>query len=123
MLGAEQICQINYFNWLRNNYPFLEENTYHFAGERKCSIQQGRTLKRMGTKPGVFDIFISLPLGGFGGLWLEIKIGKNKPTKEQKEFGKREITNGRAVAIVWGFDDAKAATLAYVRQEFINCSI
>lgn len=48
---------------------------------------------------------------------MELKVGKNKPTKEQKEFADRKIMRGYEVAFVWGFDAAKECILTYLNGE------
>ena len=66
----------------------------HVANERQTSIKQarggryyspeGNKLKSMGVKKGVPDVMIFEPHGGFVGLAIELKVGSNKPTDEQK---------------------------------------
>ena len=73
-----QIQVANYCLW--NNIPM-----WHFANERKCSIQYGMQLKRMGVRPGVSDCYFPRALY-YSSAWLELKSGKNKPTALQIEF-------------------------------------
>jgi hypothetical protein len=113
-LQPEQIEHINIVNWFNYQFPELKDDLHHFANERVCSVQQGRTLKRMGVKRGVADFFLALPLGGKSGLWLELKVGKNKPTKEQMDFLARKAARGYEALVVWGFDAAKAIILSYL---------
>ena len=115
-LNPEQIDHINTVNWFNFQFPELEPDFHHFANERKCSIQTGRLLKRMNVKRGVFDFFLALPINGKSGLWIELKVGKNKPTKEQIEFGNRKLDRGYGVAIAWGFDSAKEIILSYLED-------
>lgn len=103
----EQICQINIMKWMAYQYPDAEKHTYHFANERKCSIKTGWTLKKMGVKRGVSDLFVSIPRHGKNGLWLEIKVNRNNPTPEQKEFMEKQFKNGFAVACCWEFESVK----------------
>jgi hypothetical protein len=119
-LQPEQIDHINIVNWFNYEFPELEPDFHHFANERKCSIQQGRTLKRMGVKKGVLDFLLALPLNGRAGLWIELKVGKNKPTKEQLEFAERKIARGYDAAFVWGFEAAKEVILNYLKEYITN---
>jgi hypothetical protein len=105
-LQPEQIDHINIVNWFNYQYPDLADDLHHFANERHCSIQQGKLLKRMGVKKGVADFFLALPQGRYSGLWVELKVGKNKPTKEQIAFAARKTARGYHCAIVWGFEAA-----------------
>lgn len=120
-LNPEQVDHINIVNWFNYQFPELSDDLHHFANERRCSIQQGRTLKRMGVKKGVADFFLALPQNGKSGIWLELKVGKNKPTKEQLEFLARKIARGYDASVVWGFDGAKEIILSYLK-DYISSS-
>lgn len=113
-LQAEQIDHINLVNWFHHNYPELADDLHHFANERKCTAQQGRTLKRMGVKKGVADFFLALPLGLYAGLWIELKVGKGKLSVEQSEFLHRKSQRGYIAIAVWGFEAAKELIKTYL---------
>lgn len=110
----EDIAQINFMNWVSYNLPDIFEDTHHFANQRTCSIQEGRKLKRMGVKRGVSDIFVAIPKNGKSGLWVELKVGSGKVSKEQKEFLLRKTKNGYACHVAWGWQDAKDILLDYL---------
>lgn len=111
----EQIEHINLVNWFNFNYPELKDDLHHFANERKCSISEGRILKKMGVKRGVADLFLAVPKDGKGGLWIELKVGSNKPSVEQKEFLARKIEKGYTAVCVWGCEAAKEIIKTYLR--------
>lgn len=113
-LNPEQIDHINLVNWFHHQFPELAEDFHHFANERRCSIQQGRLLKRMGVKKGVADFFLALPINGKAGLWIELKVGKNKLSKEQKEFLARKVSRGYEAFCAHGLDDAKVLIMTYL---------
>lgn len=103
-MKPEDICQINVMNWIAQVHPKIAKSAFHFANERKCTIQQGRLLKRKGVKRGVADVFIGIPKQGKNGLWVEIKVDDNRPTQEQKEFLELQVENGYAAACCWELD-------------------
>lgn len=113
-LQPEQIEQINIVNWFNYQFPELADDLHHFANERKCSIQTGRILKRMGVKKGVADFFLAIPLNGYAGFWLELKVGKNKVTPEQAEFLRRKTQRGYLCATCHGFEAAKELIMTYL---------
>lgn len=115
-LQPEQAEHINVVNWFNYQFPDLADDFHHFANERRCSIQQGRTLKRMGVKKGVPDFFLAIPLDGYAGFWLELKVGKNKVTPEQEAFLSRKTHRGYLCEACWGFDAAKELILTYLRN-------
>lgn len=116
ILNPEQIDHINIVNWFHENFPELADDFHHFANERKCSMSEGRRLKRMGVKKGVADFFLALPLNGKAGLWIELKVGKGKLSPEQILFLERKIVRGYEAIAVWGKDAAKAAILTYLDE-------
>jgi hypothetical protein len=114
MTQHETIEHINTVNWFNHKYPTLQDDFHHFANERRCSVQQGRLLKRMGVKKGVADFFLAVPVNGKAGLWIELKVGKNKPSKEQLQFINRKIQRGYAAICVWGSLAAREVISAYL---------
>jgi hypothetical protein len=120
-MGPEQIDHINIVNWFNHNYPELADDLHHFANERLCSIQQGRLLKRMAVKKGVADFFLGVACGPFHGMWLELKSGKGKLSKEQSEFINRKRERGYFAIAAWGADEAKETILTYLNSSTTNC--
>lgn len=116
-LKPEQIAHINVVNWFCHDFPHFADDFHHFANERKCSMNEGRTLKRMGVKKGVADFFLALPINGKSGLWIELKVGKGKLSPDQIRFLDRKIARGYEAVAVWGFEAAKAVILAYLNRE------
>ncbi len=121
-LQPEQAEHINVVNWFNYQFPDLADDFHHFANERKCSIQQGRILKRMGVKKGVSDFFLAIPLNGYAGFWLELKVGKNKVTPDQEAFLKRKTERGYLCSACWGFEAAKELILTYLLNYGKNSS-
>ncbi len=68
----------NYFPELR--WMFAIPN----GGKRDARV--GMMMKYQGVKAGVPDVFLPLPRHGYHGLFIEMKVGKNKPSKSQNEF-------------------------------------
>lgn len=120
-MGPEQIDHINIVNWFNHNYPQFTDDFHHFANERRCSIQQGRILKRMGVKKGVADFFLALGCGPYHGLWIELKVGKNKLSPEQQAFISRKRERGYFATCAHGAEEAKAAILTYLDSSTTNC--
>jgi hypothetical protein len=117
----EEIDHINLVNWFDETYPELEPDFHHFANERflipkadGSHWQAGRKLKRMNVKKGVADFFLALPMNGNHGLWLELKVGNNKPSKEQAAFLARKTQRGYVAVAVWGFEAAKEIISFYL---------
>jgi len=115
MTQRERIDHINTVNWFHHKFPELSDDFHHFANERRCSPIEGRMLKRMGVKRGVADFFLAFPYNGKAGLWIELKAGKNKPTKEQQAFLERKSSRGYECACVWGTEGAREVIEEYLK--------
>lgn len=68
---------------------------------------QGGKLKAEGVQAGIPDLFVPVARHGRHGLWLELKIGSNKPSKAQQEWIRRLRVEGYIVEVVW--DDPQKA--------------
>lgn len=73
--------------------------------------------KRQGVKSGVSDIFLPLAKGGFHGLFIELKVGKNKPTRNQSSFAEDMRAEGYKCEICYGSDEAIKTINEYIRQK------
>jgi hypothetical protein len=103
-IQPEQAEQIRIADWMRIMHPDIP--FFAFANERKCSLQYGALLKRMGVKPGVSDLFFSRSNLTHHGLWLELKVGKNKPTPYQIQFLQERREEGYKAEWCIGADKA-----------------
>lgn len=77
----------------------------------------GARMKREGTKRGIWDVAFLEPRGGYHGLWIEMKHGRNKLTPEQAEFGEYVRAQGYATAVCYSADDAYRALVEYAERE------
>lgn len=109
--------------WFKLKYPKYKgciigiPNGTKLHGKKLERIRQANSLKAEGMKPGASDLFISIPMGSYGGLWLEMKdAGKTekdlKPeqVKHMKEM--REV--GYKAEWAAGFDQAKKIIEEYL---------
>lgn len=112
-IGPEDKELIKVFDWLRLNKPIVR-HCFHFANERKCSIQYGLLLKRKGVRSGIADIFVGIPSKGYHALWVELKTENRKPTESQKIFLADRIEMGDMAVCVWEFEGAKHVILEYL---------
>lgn len=87
-MGTEAEEQTQIFDWamyMAKEKPELEM-LYHVPNGGKRDIRVAKKLKREGVKAGVPDIVLPVARGGYHGLYIELKVGKNKPTTLQKEW-------------------------------------
>lgn len=82
---TEQIGVIEWAEWHTSQYPELKL-LHHIPNGGKRNAVEAARLKAMGVKAGVPDLFLPVPRGGYAGLYIEMKYGKNKPTDKQSEW-------------------------------------
>jgi hypothetical protein len=73
-------------------------------------------LKRTGTLAGVPDLTIPHASGGFHGLYIELKAGTNRQTKEQKAIAEQLSGEGYLVALCRTFEEFETTVREYVRK-------
>ena len=65
-------------------------------------------------KAGVPDLFLPVPRGPYHGLWIEMKVGRNKPTAAQEEWMDRLSEQGYKCHVCYGWQDAMGMISAYL---------
>lgn len=112
MLGTEFQESLTLWDWIKLNK--LAKYCFHIPNEAKRSAYTGNRLKKIGLRPGVSDYFIGIPKGEWAGMFLEMKAGKNKPTKLQEQFMEDMAEQGYYCVWVTGFDNAKQCIERYL---------
>ena len=87
--------------------PIPRDFMISIPNEGQRSIAHAVTLKRMGLRPGVCDLFLAYPCHGKHGLWLEMKKRKGGVVSpEQKEWIDRMNSVGYAAYVAKGWEHA-----------------
>ena len=111
---AEQCAIFEWCAWNKSRFPDLgmlfaipngAKLPYKGRGKKRISPEAIR-LKKEGMKPGVPDMFLPVSRGGFHGLFIELKVGKNQPSEAQLEMIDSLRDQGYLVRVVWGKDAA-----------------
>lgn len=100
------------FQWA----SYIPELKYMFAIPNGGSRHpyEARNLKRQGVKSGVPDLCLPLARGGYHSLYIEMKVGRNKPTDNQSEYIDYLNANGFMAVVCYGFDSARRTILQYL---------
>ncbi len=109
---TEQQAVIEWALYSRGRYPALR-NLYHVPNEGKRSMAAAGIAKSLGLSPGVPDLILDSPAGRYHGCRIEMKYGKNKPTKDQEDWLKRMQAAGYFVAVCWSANAAIALLEEY----------
>ncbi len=111
--------QTTLFEWAglqRGKYPKLDD-MFHIANGGYRDPREAANLKRQGVKAGVPDICLPVARGGYHGLYIELKYGKNKPTLEQQVWLGRLLRNGYEAKVCYGWEQAKNEIIKYLNLE------
>jgi hypothetical protein len=77
------------------------------------NIKVAAKLKQEGVKAGVADLFVALSNGKYHGLFIEVKVGKNRQQPNQKIFEQKVVENGYQYKVVRSIDEMIAVIREY----------
>lgn len=75
---------------------------------------EAANLKRQGLKAGVPDLMIPVAKHGYHGLFIEMKVGYNKPTEKQVKWITLLRKNGYFVEVCYGANEAISVIDKYI---------
>ena len=125
MKRSETTEQISLFAWAERNKEIIPELglMYHVPNEGKRT--NGGLLKMAGMKSGVPDICLPVARKDFHGLYIEMKFGLNKPTKDQKAYMELLQQQGYKTAVAYGYEEAREIIRNYLAKapdfDLVNC--
>ena len=119
---TEHSEQVALFDWAKANESRHLQLGLMFAipnqgGKGKSAVIRGLRMVNEGLKKGVPDIFLGVPRNGKHGLFIELKVGKNKPSKNQLWWIHSLRTEGYAVEVCYGFHEAQTAIIDFLGIE------
>ena len=116
---TEHSEQVALFEWARANEARHLQLGLLFAipNGGKRHVVTGKKLKAEGVMSGVPDIFLGVPRNGKHGLFIELKVGKNKPSKNQLWWIHSLRAEGYAVEVCYGFLETQTAIIDYLGIE------
>ena len=103
--AQEQKSLIEWAKWQEKKYPELKM-LMHVPNEGKRSKRYGAELKRLGLRPGFPDLGLFVPRNNKSGLFIEMKVGRNKCTDNQKKWIKALIGQGYEVKVCYSCEEA-----------------
>ncbi|MCQ2479010.1 MAG: VRR-NUC domain-containing protein [Clostridia bacterium] len=111
--GQQQALLFRWAEYAKAKYLCLQY-MYHTPNGGSRNEKEAANLKRQGVKRGVPDVCLPYPCGGYHGLYIEMKFGKNKPTKEQTEYLKYLSSVGYKTAVCYDWEEARSVILTYL---------
>tara|TARA_R110002051_G_scaffold323700_1_gene418175 strand:- start:2779 stop:3186 length:408 start_codon:yes stop_codon:yes gene_type:complete len=87
------------------------------GGQGKGAIIRGKKMVREGLRKGVPDIFLPVVTHEFGGLFIEMKSEKGRPSEEQIEYLNMLTEAGYLCGICHSFEQARSLIMDYLNSE------
>ena len=117
--GTESAHQQALFAWAAlyaKAYPSL--NLLHAIpnGGKRDKVTAGR-MKAEGARAGVWDIFLPVPMHNYHGLYIEMKVGSNTITREQKWFREQVEFQGFHTYVCYSWKEAAGVLVHYLRMD------
>lgn len=111
--SQEQIAVIDYCD-------FKHIPIFHIPNGGSRNKIEAANLKRQGVRAGVPDLMLPVAKQGYHGLFIEMKVGYNKPTENQEKWIELLSKNGYLVKTCWGADEAINLITNYMYLEEIK---
>lgn len=125
MKASELTEQIKLMSWARSIESFVPELAllHHIPNEGKRT--NGGVLKAAGLKTGIPDLCLPIPRKGYHGLYIEMKYGKNKLSKNQKEMIAKIEKEQYKVSVCYSAKQAREVIRHYLARaagfDLVNC--
>ena len=107
------------FSWAAYRTEIMPElqYMYHVPNGGKRDKATAAVLKRQGVKAGVPDLHLPVARGGYNGLYIELKVGSNKPTQLQKKWLSSLNEQGYLAVVCYGWQEAAEQLINYLELE------
>lgn len=118
-IDNEAGAQETLFSWAeyqRAKYPELEL-LYHIPNGGKRDARTAVNLKRQGVKAGVPDLHLPVSRGSYHGLYIELKVGKNKTTQLQDKWLSELNKQGYLAIVCYGWQEAAQQLINYLELD------
>jgi hypothetical protein len=115
MRKFEHEMQVAFVEWCRSkDAPPLAMHIFAIPNGGPRRIQTAIALKKEGVVPGVPDLFLPVPAGGFHGLFIEMKTKKGRVSVAQKNMRDMLNRHGYKAIVCRSFESAKAEVEKYL---------
>lgn len=103
--AEEQKALIQWAKFQEKKYSELKM-LMHVPNEGKRSPRYGAELKRLGLQAGFPDLALFVPRNGKAALFIEMKVGRNKCTDNQKKWIRNLLEQGYEVKVCYSCEEA-----------------
>lgn len=109
---SEDNLQKSCVKWLKLQHPSVL--VHHSPNGGKRNPREAAKFKAMGTRPGCPDVMIYKRSEQYAGLAIELKVGKNTTTDNQKAFIDELTGNGWYCVVVYNIEAFMRAVNGYM---------
>ena len=111
--STEQQALFVWAKLMQAQYPEL--SLLHAIGNGgKRNLIEAVRMKREGVLAGVSDIMLPVARGGFHGLYIELKVGKNKASASQEWWIAETAKQGYLAVVCYGWVEASETIKRYL---------
>ena len=116
--GTESQEQQTLFQWAAIKQRELPELAllHHIPNGGQRARTTAARLKAEGVKAGVPDLSLPVPRGNFNGLYVEMKVAKNKPTANQVWWLNALTQQGYCTAVCYSWQEAANVIEKYLKS-------
>ncbi|MDR3266245.1 MAG: VRR-NUC domain-containing protein [Tannerella sp.] len=114
MKQKEHDLQVACVTWFHCQYP--NELIYPIPNGGQRNIVVAVKLKAEGVVSGMPDLAVASAKKGFHGLYIELKVGKNKPTANQISIIYKLSSEGYKCSVCYSLDEFMRIVNNYLRQ-------
>lgn len=112
----EQILLFSWADYMLGTYPELALLFHIPNGGSRSRAEAGR-FKAMGVKPGVPDLFLPVPRGGYSGLFIELKREHGGALSDVQRDWLDDLTaRGFRAVMCHGWEAARDVLVDYLRR-------
>ena len=112
--AMEQTCLFRWAAAASGKYPELQM-LHHIPNGGSRNPIEAKNLKAQGVKPGVPDLCLPVPKGGYHGLYIELKRRKGGRVSEDQAIWIRCLSRlGYRAIVCHGWDEAREEIIAYL---------
>jgi hypothetical protein len=113
---AEQIALLNWARLVTVGQETLFDWLVHCPNGGWRSPVEAARFQAIGVKPGIPDLMLPIRTTEYATGWLELKVGRNKPTEHQLSWHERLRSAGHYVQTYWHWHEAAADMLRYLER-------
>ncbi len=113
--AQEQKLLFQWAQYSRQMFPELEL-LFHVPNGGKREKREATSLKKEGVKAGVPDLVLPVARGEYFGLYIELKVGRNKPKEHQLKWIEQLKEQGYFVEVCYGWLEASEVIKNYLEK-------